>query len=130
MHKGEFVSDINYFYQLPSYLSNSLLSQFFWFEKAEAVNIFFSPSINFWFSLTRRLRKRGREVGGRWGWNVGWRWSCDGWIYSGLAKQAQHLKPKPLGFRFGGCPIFTSSTGLTVTFLSSIKPSWGAFWLL
>lgn len=74
MHKGEFVSDINCFYQLPSYLSNSLLSQFFWFEEAEGVNIFFSHSINFWFSLnkeTKKVREAGIEVEGGGGMETG-----------------------------------------------------------
>lgn len=67
VHQREFVSDINYFYQLPSYLSNTLF-QFFWFEKVEGMNLFFLPPINLWLSLSKEAAKAGEaevEVKGR-----------------------------------------------------------------
>lgn len=68
VYKGEFVSDLNYFYQLPSYLSSTPHFQLFWFEKVEGMNPFFLP-INSWFSLNKqaadaRQQGVGMEVGG------------------------------------------------------------------
>lgn len=63
----EFVSDINYFYQLPSYPSNTLIFQFFWFIKVEGMNLLFLPPINSWFSLNKEVdktREAGVEGGG------------------------------------------------------------------
>lgn len=79
---------------LLSYVSNTLLFQFFWLEKVEGMNLFFLPPIKFWFSLNKEDAKAGRQ-----GWRreVGmkFRLGLELWqqTYVGLAKQTWHLKP-------------------------------------
>lgn len=77
---------------MSSYLSNTLIFQYFWFTKVDGMNLFFLLPINFWFCLNKEVDKAGEAGVGVGGGN-----EILSSICSGLAKQTQHLKPKALG---------------------------------